>query len=77
MEGKGMSDIIDQANDTADTFLRSALSRRESEAPPANGRCLFCFSQLEPGHRWCDNDCREDWEKEQWAKRNAAIPDDE
>ena len=30
----------------------------------ANGECQFCASPVEAGRRWCDADCRDDWELE-------------
>ncbi len=31
--------------------------------------CLFCHSELEDGLRFCDEFCRDDWEKEQRMKK--------
>lgn len=31
--------------------------------------CLNCFTELEDGLRFCDEDCRDDWEKEQRMKK--------
>lgn len=72
-----MGDLIDRANDTADTFLSAALSARRDEAPSATGACLFCRKPVPPPARWCDAGCRDDWEKASWAKRNAAVEDDD
>ena len=68
MDGKG--DIIDQANDAADIFRKSALSQRKPEGPAATGFCLNCDARMAQGQRWCDAACREDWEK---AQRAAAM----
>lgn len=56
-----MADIIDQGNDTAELFLRAALSRRKDEGPRSNGRCHNCGEKLEGSERFCDTDCRDDW----------------
>jgi hypothetical protein len=61
------SDLIDQANETAEIFRRSALSQRQPEGPKATGYCLNCDAHLAPKLRWCDVHCREDWEKQQRA----------
>ena len=29
----------------------------------ANGRCFNCGSIVPPGHKFCDADCRDDYEK--------------
>lgn len=65
MDGKG--DIIDQGNEAAEIFRRSALSQRKPDGPDATGHCLNCDARLAPKQRWCDVNCREDWEKAQRA----------
>lgn len=61
MDGKG--DIIDQANEAAALFTRAALSQRMPEGPAPTGHCLNCEARLAPRQRWCDVNCRADWEK--------------
>ena len=57
-----MSDIIDQANDTADVHLRASLSQlRTEDIPEPCGVCLNCEALLATGLRWCDSSCRRDW----------------
>lgn len=60
-----MADFIDDANETAELFLQAALrkSQGKGKAPLATGFCLNCQEKLAEGARWCDADCREDWEK--------------
>lgn len=60
-----MSDIIDDANEAADIFLASALTKRQDPGPFPTGHCHFCGEAVPPGHRWCDADCRDDWQREQ------------
>ena len=31
--------------------------------PEPNGSCLNCGDQVGDGLRWCDADCRDDWER--------------
>lgn len=57
-------DIIDRANDLADEE-RARLVAASSKAPPAaacTGRCLNCAEKVKKGKRWCNAECREDWE---------------
>jgi hypothetical protein len=56
-----MSDIIDKANETAETFLAASLRWRMIEVPAACGVCLNCNTTIELTRRWCDTDCREDY----------------
>jgi hypothetical protein len=63
---RGMSDIIDMANDRADQNL--ALSLKAARAPistlPATGHCHNCDEELDgEALRFCDTDCRNDWQK--------------
>lgn len=62
-----MADIIDDANATADLFLALALRKTQQCAPVAKGigMCLHCATVLADDRRWCDAQCRDDWEKEQ------------
>lgn len=62
-----MADIIDHGNETAELFNDVALRHREPEGPKATGYCLNCGQELLPWsgqpQRWCDAECRDDWEK--------------
>lgn len=59
-----MADIVDQAQVNEERLVKYAP--RRSEGPKAVGYCLSCGPErpLPPGHRWCDADCRDDWEQE-------------
>ena len=58
-----MPDIIDDANAAAETFHAASMSYRKHEAPDPTGYCLNCDEVLDPMTRWCDVDCRDDWQK--------------
>jgi hypothetical protein len=68
MDSKG--DIIDQGNVAAELHLRAALSQRAPEGPAPTGYCHNCEARLAPRQRWCDTNCRTDWER---AKRAQAM----
>ena len=57
-----MADIIDLGNEAADTFLRAALSTRKPTGPEYNGHCYNCGDKVPYPRRWCDADCRDDWQ---------------
>jgi len=42
--------------------LARNLAKRKPEGPGATGRCLHCGEILPAGRRWCDAECRDDWE---------------
>ena len=63
-----MSDEIDLANDRAalavDAALRLAHDAALHPVVEATGLCLFCGEPLAAGLRWCDADCRDDWQRQ-------------
>ena len=62
-----MSDIIDNANDLValaeDTALKNIRANLKPEAE-YTGECLWCSEELPKPKRWCDADCRNDWERD-------------
>lgn len=61
-----MADNVDQAAERTELILSVGLAYRKPEPPVASGRCLNCGELLpESGSRWCDADCKFDWEKRQ------------
>jgi hypothetical protein len=57
-----MADEADRAEDSIDAMLNAAINKRHEAGPKATGRCLWCGVKLPPGRRWCDAECRDDWE---------------
>lgn len=70
MTGNG-SDLIDQANDTAELFLQNSMQNRKPTGPAANGVCLYCEEPLQEGQRWCNAECRNSYEEEQYQMEKA------
>lgn len=58
-------DIFDQATEQEEQERERALSRREPEGPEATGLCLHCGEPLGGGARWCNCECRDDWQAQQ------------
>lgn len=58
-------DIVDEANELAQAAVDNAIATARQATPEAvaTGKCLNCGYQVPPGHRWCDADCREDWQR--------------
>ncbi|KHS76984.1 hypothetical protein QT13_01715 [Pectobacterium brasiliense] len=56
-----MADIIDAANDLTDLLTHNAINNR---TPPMifTGKCKYCSETIKVGH-FCDEYCREDYEK--------------
>lgn len=61
-----MADIVDRANDVAALMAEAAVAEisRAQPAARATGFCLWCGYVVTDGARWCDAECRDDWE---WA----------
>lgn len=71
-----MADVADVADEFQEAFLESSLALHRaqvSSAPVATGKCLYCEASLaKAGHRWCDRDCRDDWQKHEDASRRRT-----
>lgn len=64
-----MADVFDKAQDLDALMLQSHLNKHQAEQKrkpkvQATGKCLYCGEELAEGLRWCDADCRDDWQKE-------------
>ncbi|WP_396190086.1 DUF2116 family Zn-ribbon domain-containing protein [Flavobacterium sp.] len=66
-----MADAIDKAceREQMDRDLAIASARKNNGTAKATGHCLSCNAALDQGKRWCDTECREDWELEQESKK--------
>ena len=62
---------MDEADRAQEHIEREeALRRRAARAPdlPYAGACYWCGEPLPPPQRWCDAECRDDWEHD-YARR--------
>lgn len=60
-----MADEIYLASLRIDALIEGKVeqARRMAAAPQvAIGKCLNCHTELEPPMRWCDTECRDDWQ---------------
>lgn len=58
-----MSDDVDRTQERLE--LEEKIRKQYQAVQPqikATGRCLYCGEKLPEGKRWCDADCREDFE---------------
>ena len=59
-------DALDRAQDTAEYLREIDLineSERHEAALAAIGQCHNCEASVPPGARFCDRDCRDDFDK--------------
>lgn len=68
-----MSDLADQAAAREQQDLALALQQRKPAGPAATGHCLSCGEPLCGDLRWCDRDCRDDWQRAQAAHQAATL----
>ena len=64
-----MSDEADRSDGAIEMAQTVALTHRASEGPPPCGECHYCGEPLNDGRRFCDADCRDDWQREMDALR--------
>ncbi len=60
-----MADDIDLANEMLDAQISRAVATAGKLEIPTNpsGKCLNCYEPAKEGRRWCDADCREEYEQ--------------
>lgn len=69
-----MSDEIDIASVQEEAYRAAALNRRHASLP-AIGQCYSCGGPVEGRLRFCNLDCRDDWEKDEAARRRGGRPE--
>jgi len=58
--------IHDKASDLAEQRRQESIEAHRNRAesgPKATGYCLNCEAPVEKPRRWCDVECRDDWER--------------
>lgn len=51
--------------------MEHIITRRREAGPAPTGYCLWCGESVTQGMRWCDAECRDDWERDH-ARRTRA-----
>lgn len=60
-----MTDVFDQASDREERGREAAIAAARNAAPagpPPCGQCHNCGAAVEGDMRFCDLDCRDDWQ---------------
>jgi len=62
---RAVSDAADRSDALIEAGVADAIAsaRRAGCDARATGRCLWCGEKTGKGRRWCDADCRDDWER--------------
>lgn len=58
-----MADDIDRAQERDVLLLEAQLMARKPEGPSPTGQCLSCEEIIPHPMRWCDADCRDDYDR--------------
>ncbi|MBM7070901.1 DUF2116 family Zn-ribbon domain-containing protein [Shewanella sp. 202IG2-18] len=68
-----MSDNADIAADLQEQHIKAALSSRDTSPKlKFTGYCHNCEESLKEGERFCDADCRDDFEQRQRMKHGTV-----
>lgn len=67
-------DEADAADITQQQTLAAALNRRHANLPSV-GQCYACGEPVEGSLRFCDGECRDDWERVEAARRRGGRND--
>ncbi|WP_298770377.1 DUF2116 family Zn-ribbon domain-containing protein [uncultured Shewanella sp.] len=66
-----MSDGADDAQILVEWRIKSSLSKLTKVIECGTGHCYFCLETIDVPQRFCDSDCRDDYErlrKLEWLK---------
>jgi hypothetical protein len=56
-------DPADEADQQVENLNDIARAMRKPSGPLATGVCAWCDEPVDAGKRWCDVQCRNDWDK--------------
>ncbi|GIX31381.1 MAG: hypothetical protein KatS3mg124_1853 [Porticoccaceae bacterium] len=62
-------DEADIAAERLEREMERLLRLRRASGPAPTGACLWCGETIEADRRWCDADCRDDWERAHALRR--------
>ena len=67
-------DDADRASEREDIAREVAVAaiRRRIEAMPSLGYCYYCGEALRAGKRFCDADCRDDYERQENMRKRTG-----
>ena len=63
-------DDVDRVNEHQNLIEQANhhKSKRHTSSSVATGFCLFCEEPVQTARRWCDAQCRDDWQSENEAE---------
>ena len=70
-----MADDTDLTNARLEREMAAMIERvrvKPREAGPYTGYCYWCGCRVKSPRRWCDAECRDDWERDHARRRTRA-----
>lgn len=69
-----MADDVDITTERMEQLNQLLLANRDRtvRVVPPTGSCFFCDTQIPVG-KFCDKDCQEDYEKEQYMRSQRPL----
>lgn len=64
-------DDIDRAQEQAEKILAATIAAVPHDTLPSVGDCYNCGASVPDGHRFCDADCRDDYDQRTAARRRS------
>lgn len=69
-----MADEVDITTDREELNIANAIrAARQSKGPGAFGKCHWCSEPLAGSARWCDENCRDDWQRDFTMRKKAGL----
>ncbi|GHT90510.1 hypothetical protein FACS1894101_3060 [Betaproteobacteria bacterium] len=72
-----MADIADMTQERIERLAlcqqRFGQAKQKPAAPEATGYCLNCGDPIADMRRWCDSECRDEWEHIDAALRRRGL----
>jgi hypothetical protein len=67
-------DDADRAADREDIARDAAVAaiRQRIEGMPSLGYCYYCGEALRAGKRFCDSDCRDDYDRQEQHRKRSG-----
>lgn len=65
-------DDADRAQIEIEREIARQVARRKRNGPQPTGLCLWCGMIVTGGRRWCDAECRDEWEHDEERAHERA-----
>lgn len=67
-------DLCDECQPEIDNYINQCLAKTRSKPPMTpTGFCLYCDEETENNKPFCNNECRDEYDKEQKLNRIRGI----